>query len=84
MSLVCCHDIPLFFANIDMPGEQYKFAIALILWFAKHVLKHATFLVLYDIACIIHRSCLKVRPANHNKTNITLNISSLISFLQAF
>lgn len=84
MSLVCRHDIPLFFANIDTPGEQYKFAIALILWFAKHVPKHATFSVLYDIACIIHRSCLKVRPTNHDTTNLILNICSSISFLQAF
>ena len=83
MSLVCCYDIPLFFTNINMPGEQYKFAIALISWFVKHVPKHGTFLVLYDIACIIHRSCLKVRPANHDTTNLTLNIFSSISFLQA-
>ena len=30
MALICCHDIPLFFANIDMPGEQQKYSIALI------------------------------------------------------
>jgi len=83
MSLVCRHDIPLFFSNIDTPGEQYKFAIALILWFAKHIPKNATFSVLYDIGCIIHRSCLKVRPANHDTTKLTINIFSSISFLQA-
>jgi hypothetical protein len=30
MELICCHDIPLFFANIDTPGEQQKYAVALI------------------------------------------------------
>ena len=30
MALVCQHDIPLFLANIDMPGEQQKYAVALI------------------------------------------------------
>ena len=36
MALICHHDIPLFFANIDTPGEQQKYSIALIehLWTA--------------------------------------------------
>jgi hypothetical protein len=66
MSLICRHDIPLFFANIDTPGEQQKYAIALILWIAKQVPKHSTFSVLYDIACVVDRSVQKVSPAKHN------------------
>lgn len=30
MALVCCHDIPLFLANINMPGEQQKYVVTLI------------------------------------------------------
>ncbi|RDB16155.1 hypothetical protein Hypma_003347 [Hypsizygus marmoreus] len=30
MALVCRHDIPLFMANIDSPGQQQKYAVALI------------------------------------------------------
>jgi hypothetical protein len=30
MALICRHDIPLFFANIDTPGKQQKFLLALI------------------------------------------------------
>ena len=30
MALVCRHDIPLFFANIDTPGEQQKYSVALL------------------------------------------------------
>lgn len=29
MALIFRHDIPLFFANIDTPGEQQKYALAL-------------------------------------------------------
>ncbi|KAI6152500.1 hypothetical protein BKA82DRAFT_29556 [Pisolithus tinctorius] len=30
MALICHHDIPLFFANIDTPGKQQKYSIALL------------------------------------------------------
>lgn len=61
MSLVCRHDIPLFFANIDTPGEQQKFVIALIIWFFYHVPKKATVKLLYDIGCVLARSIELVR-----------------------
>jgi hypothetical protein len=32
MAMVCHHNTPIFLANIDMPGEQQKYVIALILW----------------------------------------------------
>jgi hypothetical protein len=63
MSLVCRHDIPLFFANIDTPGEQQKYCVSLILWFVKHVPKNATFSILYDIGCVVDRSIQKVSPS---------------------
>ncbi|PPR04246.1 hypothetical protein CVT26_004191 [Gymnopilus dilepis] len=56
MSLICRHDIPLFFANIDTPGEQQKFSIALIVWFFYHIPRNATANVLYDIGCVLERS----------------------------
>ena len=49
MSLICRHDIPLFVANIDMPGEQQKYAVALIRWFYALIPPTATATVLYDI-----------------------------------
>jgi hypothetical protein len=60
MSLICRHDIPLFFANIDTPGEQQKYAIALILWFIKHIPKNSTVSILYDVRCVVDRSVQKV------------------------
>ncbi|PPQ76501.1 hypothetical protein CVT26_012351 [Gymnopilus dilepis] len=56
MSLVCRHDIPIFFANIDTPGEQQKFAVALIKWLFQFIPKHATATVLYDVGCVLDRS----------------------------
>lgn len=56
MSLVCRHDIPLFFANIDTPGEQQKYSIALILWIFAFVPSSANITVLYDIGCVLDRS----------------------------
>ncbi|KAL0062006.1 hypothetical protein AAF712_011162 [Marasmius tenuissimus] len=56
MALVCRHDIPLLAASIDTPGEQQKFAIALIEEFFSMVPTQATVAVLYDIACVVDRS----------------------------
>lgn len=60
MSLVCRHDIPLFFANIDTPGEQQKYAFALILWFFFRIPSNATVTVLYDVGCVVERSVMLV------------------------
>ena len=54
-------DIPLFFANIDTPGEQQKFSLALIIWFFYHVPRNATANVLYDIGCVLEQSIQLVR-----------------------
>ncbi|KAH7905365.1 hypothetical protein BJ138DRAFT_1138299 [Hygrophoropsis aurantiaca] len=59
MCIICRHDIPLFFANIDTPGEQQKFAIALL----EHVFSllplQATVIALYDVGCVLARSVSK-------------------------
>jgi len=62
MALVCRHDIPLFAANIDTPGEQQKYAIALIGHFMTLVPSNATAGVLYDVGCVLDRSLELVRP----------------------
>jgi hypothetical protein len=60
MALVCRHDIPLFFANIDTPGEQQKYAVALIEWFFEFLPQNATVAILYDIGCVLDTSLAKV------------------------
>ncbi|OCH92954.1 hypothetical protein OBBRIDRAFT_824361 [Obba rivulosa] len=56
MALVCSHDIPIFTANIDTPGEQQKYAIALLIHLFQFIPDHATVGALYDIGCTTDRS----------------------------
>lgn len=71
MAAVCRHDIPLFVCNIDTPGEQQKYAVALIQHILSLVPQDATLTVLYDVGCVLDRSREKVRfwiiwrPQNH-------------------
>ncbi|KAJ8692510.1 hypothetical protein PTI98_009815 [Pleurotus ostreatus] len=55
-ALVCRHGAPLFTANIDTPGEQQKYAVALIQHFFQHIPGNSTVLVLYDVGCVLNRS----------------------------
>ena len=56
MALVCRHDIPLFFANVDTPGEQQKYAVALIEHIFSLLPDQTTVTVYYDVACVLARS----------------------------
>lgn len=56
MALVCRHDIVLFLANIDTPGEQQKYAIALLDKLFEHLPEEATVAAFYDIGCVLDRS----------------------------
>ena len=56
MALVCRHDIALFFANIDTPGEQQKYAVALVEHLYSLLPEVATVAILYDVGCILDRS----------------------------
>lgn len=61
MALVCRHDIPLFFANIDTPGEQQKYAVALLEHLYSLIPACSTLVSLYDIGCVLDRSLHLVR-----------------------
>lgn len=56
MALVCRHDIPLFLANIDTPGEQQKYGVALIEHLFGLLPPEATVATLYDVGCVLERS----------------------------
>ncbi|KZP27497.1 hypothetical protein FIBSPDRAFT_730602 [Athelia psychrophila] len=51
MALCCRHDIPLLLANIDTPGEQQKYAFALLVEFFGMLPEVATCVALYDVGC---------------------------------
>jgi len=54
--LVCRHDILLYVANVDTPGEQQKYTIALIEHLFGFLPPTSTVEVLYDIGCVLERS----------------------------
>ncbi|KAJ7573140.1 hypothetical protein C8J56DRAFT_1066824 [Mycena floridula] len=56
MSLVCRHDVPLFFVNIDTPGEGQHYPVALITHLFSLLPREATGLCLYDLACVMDQS----------------------------
>ena len=60
MALICRHDIPLFFANIDTPGEQQKYVLALIGHLFTLLPSQATVVILYNVGCVVERSLLMV------------------------
>jgi len=60
MALICHHDIPLFFANINTPGEQQKYSIALIEHLFSLIPFEANVVILYDIGCVLGQSLMKV------------------------
>ncbi|KAG1735673.1 uncharacterized protein EDB91DRAFT_1348200 [Suillus paluster] len=59
MALICRHDIPLFFVNIDSPGEQQKYPIALIENLFTLLPPQATVVTLYDVGCVLARTLSK-------------------------
>lgn len=65
MALVCRHDIPLFLANIDTPGEQQKYSIALIKHLFTLLPSDCTVAALYDVGCVLDRSLQLVCSWKH-------------------
>ena len=59
MALLCRHDRVLWLANMTSAGEKQYYAIALLKKLFEHLPKSWTVGVLYDIACQLHRSCVK-------------------------
>ena len=77
MALICCHDIPLFFANINSSGEQQKYSIALIEHLFSLVPPTATITVLYNIGCVIEHSIAWVCLQNDSGYDMITRIISV-------
>lgn len=78
MALVCRHDIPLFFADIDSPGEQQKYAVALIEHLFSMIPACATVIILYDVGCVLDRSLHLVSYQSIISTNILTNFDDTV------
>lgn len=59
MALLCRHDHVLWVVNMTSAGEKQHYALALLDRLFAHLPSTMTVGVLYDIACQLHRSCLK-------------------------
>ncbi|KAE9386067.1 hypothetical protein BT96DRAFT_960651 [Gymnopus androsaceus JB14] len=59
MTLLCCHDRPLFTVNMDTPGEGQHYVLALFAKLFKNLPHNTIIRFLYDISCQLHRSCIK-------------------------
>ncbi|KAJ7593008.1 hypothetical protein C8J56DRAFT_1045445 [Mycena floridula] len=57
MSLICRHDVPLFFVNIDTPGEGQQYPVSLIRHLFTLLPPQAQGYCLYDLGCVMDRSC---------------------------
>ena len=62
MALICHHDIPLFFANVDTLGEQQKYALVLITHLFSLLPSDVTVVVFYDIGCVLDWTLSLISP----------------------
>ena len=59
MALLCRHDRVLWLVNMKSAGEKQHYALALVAELFKNLPIYVTVGLLYDIACQLHRSCIK-------------------------
>lgn len=60
MALTCRHDILLFFVNIDTPGKQQKYSIALIEHLFSFLPCKATITIFNNVGCVTYHSLQQV------------------------
>jgi hypothetical protein len=80
MALVCRHDIPLFLTNIDTPGEQQKYAVALLQHLFSLIPTIATVAAFYDVGCVLDQTLHLVRLSGTTHEPKLIS-HSMISFL---
>ena len=59
MGLLCCHDCVLWLVNMTSPGERQHYAFTLIEKLFQDLPASWIIGILYDVAGILHRSCVK-------------------------
>ena len=80
MGLLCCHDRVLWLANMDSAGEKQHYALALINKLFEHLPGSFRVGILYDIACQLHRTCVKWDFLAQYQDRITFAISVFHAF----
>ncbi|KAL6297842.1 hypothetical protein BKA93DRAFT_820642 [Sparassis latifolia] len=59
MALLCRHDRVLWLVNMTSAGERQHYTLTLVRRLFQHLPPHMSVGILYDIACQLHRSCIK-------------------------
>ncbi|KAJ3792782.1 hypothetical protein GGU11DRAFT_653413, partial [Lentinula aff. detonsa] len=75
MGLLCRHDRVLWLVNMTSPGERQHYALTLIDTLFQHLPLHFTVGILYDIACTLHRSCVRWKFLDQYINRIAFAIS---------
>ncbi|KAF9491312.1 hypothetical protein BDN71DRAFT_1518627 [Pleurotus eryngii] len=80
-ALVCHHGSPLLAANIDMPGKQQKYAMALIEHLFGLMPKNVNMVVLYDVGCVLDCSLqLYELPPSRLTKQLTFTTSAMHAY----
>ncbi|KAF4602848.1 hypothetical protein EYR40_006066 [Pleurotus pulmonarius] len=80
MGLICRHDRVLWLVNMSSAGEKQHYVIALLETLFQHLPHTFSVGVLYDIACQLHRSCIKFGFLDRYLNRISFGISVFHAF----
>jgi hypothetical protein len=80
MALLCHHDRVLWLVNMTHAGERQHYALALLRRLFDNIPPNMTVGLLYDIACQLHRSCLKWGFFENELHRITFAVSLFHAF----
>ncbi|CAK5267327.1 unnamed protein product [Mycena citricolor] len=75
--MTCRHSQVIFLANIDTPGEQQCYIIALLDKVASFLPRNATIVQAYDVGCVVDHSCHLyplLPPSLHQRVAFVINI----------
>ena len=53
MATVCRHDIPLFLCDMQTPGEQQHYSIAMLTALSRQLPPNASIGLMYDVGCVL-------------------------------
>ncbi|KAJ7199881.1 hypothetical protein GGX14DRAFT_536476 [Mycena pura] len=80
MGLLCRHDRVLFLVNMTTPGEKQYYVLLLLETLFQHLPANIRVGVLYDIACLLHRSCVKYGFLSRYLDRILFGVSVFHAF----
>ncbi|KAF8212959.1 hypothetical protein K438DRAFT_1566092, partial [Mycena galopus ATCC 62051] len=80
MGLLCRHDRVLFLVNMRSAGEKQYYMLALLEMLFQHLPSNIRVGLLYDIACLLHQSCVKYKFLDRYLDRILFGVSVFHAF----